>query len=165
MTHFKSQAFYFLITASVIFSCTTSKNLFNTHFDYVPPDQNLYETIVQADSSFFSAYNTCNLNLEKYADFFSSNIEFYHDQGGLMTSKQAIIDATERYVCGKVKRELVKGSIEVYPIKEYGAVEFGLHKFHNNTEKAGTPSKPGKFMIIWQQTDKGWKITRVVSLH
>jgi hypothetical protein len=42
-------------------------------------------------------------------------------------------------ICGKVTRELVKGSIEVYPIKDYGAVEIGLHKFHNNQNE--TPSK------------------------
>jgi hypothetical protein len=114
---------------------------------------------------FFEAYNTCNLNLGKYAAFFSENIEFYHDQGGLMTSKQDIVDATKRNVCGKVTRELVKGSIEVYPIKNFGAIEMGLHKFHNNQEPIGTPSKIGKFIIFWQHINSEWKITKVISLH
>jgi hypothetical protein len=48
-----------------------------------------------------------------------------------MTSKRGILDATEKNLC-KVSRGMVKGSIEVYPIKDYGAVEIGLHKFHNN---------------------------------
>ncbi len=82
-----------------------------------------------------------------------------------MTSKQDIIDATKRNICGKVTRELVKGSIEVYPIKDFGAVEIGLHKFHNNQEPVGTPSKVGRFMLIWENKNNEWKIRRVVSLH
>ncbi len=131
---------------------------------YKPDDQKLFDNIVYQDSVFFEAYNTCNVHLERYGTFFSDSIEFYHDQGGLMTSKQAIIDATKRNICGKVTRELVKNSIEVYPVKDYGAVEIGYHKFHNNTEKPGTPSNPGRFVIVWQHKNNEWKITRVISL-
>ena len=66
---------------------------------------------------------------------------------------------------GKVFRELKKGSIEVYPIANYGAIEIGFHRFHNNTEKETKPGRFGKFIVIWQHADKEWKITRVVSLH
>ena len=134
-------------------------------YHYKPDDQKLYNTIVYMDSVFFTAYNTCNVNLEKYASFYSDSIEFYHDKGGVMTSKQDIIDATKKNICGKVTRELVTGSIEVYPIKDYGAIEMGLHKFHNNQEKEIKPSAVGKFVIIWQYKNKEWRITRVISLH
>ena len=148
-----------------IFSgCSVANNTVKTGF-YKPEDPKLYATIVRLDSAFFAAYNTCDNNLAKYGAFYSDSIEFYHDQGGLMTSKQAIIDATKRNVCGKVTRELVKGSIEVYPIHNYGAVEVGFHKFHNNTEKPGTPSRIGRFVITWQHKNNEWKITRVISLH
>ena len=113
---------------------STKNNTYRLTKNYKPDDQQLYHTIVQLDSSFFGAYNTCETNLDQYGSFFSDNIEFYHDQGGLMTSKQDIIEATKRNICGKVTRELVKGSIEVYPIKGFGAVEIGLHKFHNNQQ-------------------------------
>jgi Domain of unknown function (DUF4440) len=153
----------FLLTAVCFISaCSTAKN---TIVNYKPDNKKLYDTIVHLDSVFFEAYNTCNINLDKYGTFFSDSIEFYHDKGGLMTSKQDIIEATKRNVCGKVSRELVKGSIEVYPINNYGAVEIGFHKFHNNTEKEGTPSAAGRFVIIWQNKNKEWKITRVISLH
>ena len=123
----------------------------------------MYNTIVNLDSIFFDAYNNCSIDVQ--SAFYSDSIEFYHDQGGLTTSKQDILDATKKNICGKVTRELVKGSIEVYPIKGYGAVEMGSHKFHNNTEKENTPSKIGKFVIIWQHKNNLWKITRVISLH
>jgi len=155
-----------LVVVTVFLSCANSKKMsYQLTKNYKPDNQQLYDTIVKLDSLFFNAYNTCSLNLDKYASFFSDNIEFYHDQGGLMTSKQDMIAATQKNVCGKVTRELVKGSIEVYPISYYGAIEIGLHKFHNNQEPVGTPSRVGRFMIIWENKNKAWKITRVVSLH
>jgi ketosteroid isomerase-like protein len=123
----------------------------------------LYETIKNRDSVFFSAYNRCDL--ETQAAMLSDNVEFYHDQGGLSTSKQDILEKTKENICGKVSRELVVGSIEVYPIKDYGAVEIGMHKFHNNQEASGTPSNASKFIVIWQQQNNNWQMARVISLH
>lgn len=147
-------------------SCApTQKNQYQLTKNYQPDDQQLYNTIVQLDSLFFDAYNNCSTKLDYYAGFYADSTEFYHDQGGLMTSKKQMVDATEKNICGKVTRELIKGSIEVYPIKGYGAVEIGLHKFINNQEPVGTKFRVGRFMIIWHQENNQWKIKRVVSLH
>jgi hypothetical protein len=132
---------------------------------YQPDDQKLHDTIAYLDSVFFAAYNTCALNLKEYASFYADSLEFYHDKNGLMASKQEVVNSTKKYVCGKVTRELVKGSIEVYPIKGYGAIEMGFHRFNNNTEPVGTPSHASKFIIFWQHRNQRWKITKVVSLH
>jgi hypothetical protein len=134
-------------------------------YTYKPDDQKLYDTITHLDSVFFAAYNNCTLLLDKYAAFYSDSLEFYHDKGGLSTSKQEVVDGTKKNICGKVTRELVKGSVEVYPIPGYGAVEMGLHMFHNNQEKQTGPPKVSKFIIFWKQINKKWKITKVVSLH
>lgn len=123
---------------------------------------NLYQTIINLDSTFFAAYNNCDIN--KQIEFYSDSIEFYHDQGGLMTSKKDLIEATKKNICGKVSRELVKGSIEVSPIANYGAVEVGMHIFHNNQEKNQIPH-PCRFIIIWKNHENKWTITRVISLH
>ena len=133
--------------------------------NYKPDDPILYDTIVKLDSIFFSAYNSCLVNLDKYASFYSDSIEFYHDKGGLSRSKVEIVEATKKNMCGKVTRELVKGSIEVYPINGYGAVEIGLHIFHNNQEPPPKNPKVGRFVLIWEHTIDGWKISRVISLH
>jgi hypothetical protein len=122
----------------------------------------LYLTIVQQDSIFFIAYNTCDMN--KQQEMYADSIEFYHDKGGLSTSKKEILDATRKNICGKVTRELVKGSIEVYPIPGYGAVELGMHMFHNNQEP-NQIAHPSKFVIIWKKKNNHWLITRVISLH
>jgi len=155
--------FTFLFVIISFLSCNAKKeNDVNVIGKYTPDNKELYTTIVNMDALFFNAYNNCDL--EKQASIYSDDIEFYHDTGGLMTSKQDIIDGTEKNICGKVTRELVKGSIEVYPIKDYGAVEIGYHKFHNNQEP-DAPSHPSKFIIMWQNINNEWKITKVISLH
>jgi hypothetical protein len=95
----------------------------------------------------------------------ADTIEFYHDKGGLTTSIIDFMQSIKNNICGKVTRQPVPGSIEVYPIHNYGAVEIGYHRFFNSKEPANGYSKPDKYIIIWQQKKEGWKITRVVSLH
>tara|TARA_R100001369_G_scaffold29172_4_gene52730 strand:- start:219147 stop:219641 length:495 start_codon:yes stop_codon:yes gene_type:complete len=148
----------------LISSCSSSKNIEKITIDkYIPDDAELYAEIVKMDAQFFGAYNSCDLKMQK--NLYAEDIEFFHDQGGLMTSKQDILDATEKNICGKVTRHLVPGSIEVYPIKDFGAIEFGEHTFKNNQESADTPSQIGKFVIFWKKKDSNWEITKVVSLH
>jgi hypothetical protein len=122
----------------------------------------LYRTIVKLDSTFFQAYNNCDLATQER--FYSDSIEFFHDKSGLETSKKNILASTKKYICGKVTRELVKGSIEVSPLPGYGAVELGEHMFHNNQEKNNTPHA-SKFVIIWRNNNSKWTITKVISLH
>lgn len=153
-----------LLSLLLISGCTTKEVDKTVPLNkFTPDDPELYNTIVQMDSIFFNAYNNCDL--DKQAEIYSDSIEFFHDQGGLMTSKKELLDGTEKYICGKVTRELVQGSIEVYPIKGYGAVEVGFHKFHNNQEEAETPSKIGRFVIVWKAKNDTWEITKVISLH
>ncbi len=121
----------------------------------------LYNKVVELDSIFFQAYNNCDL--AKQAAFYSDSIEFFHDKSGLSTSKKDILENTKKYICGKVTRTVVKGSIEVSPIPGYGAVELGSHTFYNNVEN--TTSNPSKFVIIWKNTNGNWTITKVISLH
>jgi len=131
---------------------------------FKPDDQTLYDTIVHLDSVFFGAYNTCAVHLQEYSDFYADNLEFYHDKGGFSTSKEDVVAATKRNICGKVTRELVPGSVEVYPIANFGAIEIGFHKFHNSQEPNAV-AHPGRFVMVWHRTEAGWKISRVISLH
>jgi hypothetical protein len=144
-------------------SCSSVKKAAaDTQPKYEIKDQELYNQIVAMDKTFFDAYNTCDL--DKQATIYADDIEFYHDLSGLSTSKQDILDGTKKNICGKVTRELVAGTIEVYPIKNYGAVEIGYHKFHNNQEPNAV-SHPSKFIIMWHFSNNEWKINKVVSLH
>ncbi len=123
----------------------------------------LLKTISDLDSQLFDAYNRCDL--EKLGSFFTEDLEFYHDQTGLSLGRQAMVDAVRQNICGKVRRELVPGSLEVYPIKSYGAVEIGSHRFCDSRKHktCGEDGGDAKFVMLWQQKDGAWKITRVIS--
>jgi len=129
---------------------------------YKPESQELYNTIVHMDSVYFNAYNACDM--DKQAAIYADSIEFYHDGSGLETSKKKLLAAIKENICGKVTRVLVKGSIEVYQIPNFGAVEIGLHRFINHAENNNL-SRPDKFIIIWRNSNDKWQITRVISLH
>ena len=75
------------------------------------------------------------------------------------------MEAVKKNICGKVTRELLQGSIEVYEIKGYGAVQIGFHGFHNNQEKETGPTHFSKFIQLWRFDNNSWKLTRVISLH
>lgn len=124
----------------------------------------LFDTVAAQDKRLFDAYNSCDL--KTLGDVVSEDLEFYHDQTGLARGRAAFIDAIKTNICGKTRRELVPGSLEVYPLKTYGAVEVGDHVFCSVKKISDCdPVKSGmaKFTMLWQQTDAGWKLTRVIS--
>ncbi|HEX7847341.1 MAG TPA: nuclear transport factor 2 family protein [Chitinophagaceae bacterium] len=129
---------------------------------YKPDSEELYQTLKTLDSIYWQAYNSCDM--ETQAGFFSDSIEFYHDKGGLSTSKPQILEAIKNNVCGKVTRIEVPGNLEVYPIKDFGAVVMGVHKFFNK-EEPNAPSHPGRYIGVWQQMNGQWKMKRIISLH
>jgi ketosteroid isomerase-like protein len=121
----------------------------------------LFQTIQKLDTELFAAYNNCDL--AKLGSMVSDDLEFYHDQTGLAVGKQVFLEAIQKNICGKVRRDLVAGSLEVYPLKGFGAVEIGVHRFHHpghdDTEGVGE----AKFVQIWQNKDGVWRVTRVIS--
>lgn len=123
-----------------------------------------YKTIQKLDSEFFEAYNTCTENLDKHASFYAEELEFFHDKGGLVTSKTDLIASIKKNICGKVTRELVPNSIELHEIPNYGFVQIGYHKFFNK-EEPNAISKPSKFIVFWKYLNKELKVAKVVSLH
>ncbi|WP_263409724.1 nuclear transport factor 2 family protein [Terriglobus tenax] len=120
----------------------------------------LYKTVAALDQKLFHAYNTCDL---KTLDVMvADDLEFYHDQTGLAVGKQPFLEAIRNNICGKVTRELVSASLEVHPLKTYGAVEIGVHRFLHPNDPTNPPGE-GKFVMLWQQKGDVWKLTRVIS--
>jgi Domain of unknown function (DUF4440) len=121
----------------------------------------LFQTIAAFDTALFDAANHCDL--DKLGTFFSDDLEFYHDQSGLSVGKQDFLEKSKNNICGKVIRELVPGSLEVYPLKGFGAVEIGIHRFHHPGHDDTMAIGEAKFIHIWQYKDGVWKISRVIS--
>ena len=128
-----------------------------------PPADALQATILEQDAAVFDAFNRCAdaAQLERHAAYFAEDVEFYHDTGGVTWTRADMLANTSKYVCGHFTRELVPGSASVFPIKDFGAIERGSHRFCQLD--TGQCEGEADFVIVWQQTDAGWKITRVLS--
>ncbi len=128
-----------------------------------PVSPELYRTIARLDSAMFVAFN--QHDAEKLQTYFADDLEFYHDKGGLSDFKQTIDAFRRMFEQNKttgLNRQLVPGTLEVFPIKGYGAVETYLHRFchvENGRDDCGT----FKNMMVWRLKDGRWQITRVVS--
>jgi Domain of unknown function (DUF4440) len=124
----------------------------------VPPDP-LFQTIQSLDTKLFDAYNHCDLT--PLASLVFEDLEFYHDKTGLARGRQPFIDSIKNNICGKVTRELVRGTLQVYPLAHYGAVEIGTHRFHHpgHDDEVGE----AQFITLWQNKGDTWQVTRVIS--
>ncbi len=124
--------------------------------------QTIFKTISSLDKQVFDAVDRCDMKTE--ASFWAEDAEFYHDKNGLLVGGPQIVEAIKNNLCGKVKRELVPGTLEVYPLAGYGAVEIGVHRFLHPWEQDHGAVGEAKFIHIWQHKDGMWKITRVISI-
>ena len=129
--------------------------------DAIKSDAELTSAISALDTQLFDAYNNCDL--DKLGSMVVDDLEFYHDKTGLMVGKQPFLVAIKNNICGKVRRELVKGSLEVYPLKGFGAVEMCVHRFTHPKSVDPGPGGEAKSVMLWQQKDGAWTLTRVIS--
>lgn len=120
----------------------------------------LFATVAALDTKLFDAYNHCDLTT--MGAMVTDDLEFYHDKTGLAVGKQPFVEAIKNNICGKTQRTLVPGSMEVYPLKGYGAVEIGVHRFSHPGHPEFDPGE-AKFITVWQNKDGVWKISREIS--
>jgi len=128
-----------------------------------PASTEIYNEIARMDSVMFDAFNAHDL--EKLKVTFSETLEFYHDKGGLAGYEQTMNNFKSLFENNKntgLRRDIVKGSLEVYPIKDYGAVEICLHRFCH-VENGKNDCSVFKNIMIWQNRNGTWKVTRVIS--
>ena len=151
--HLKKSLVFCLLVFSVLFVPPSHAQT------SVEPDP-LFKTIKSLDTKLFDAYNHCDLTT--LGAMVSDDLEFYHDQTGLSVGKAPFLLAIKQNICGKVERALLTDTLEVYPLKGYGAVEIGIHRFHH-------PGRPedgmgdARFVTLWQNKNGEWKVTRVIS--
>jgi ketosteroid isomerase-like protein len=140
-------------TISAIAQSPTPSQLSGSH--------ELFETIARMDAKFFEAFNAHNL--DGMMEMFADDLEFYQDNDGVSNYQQSKDDFTKMLASvPDIRRELVKESLEVYPIKDYGAIEIGIHRFchkEHGKEECGS----FKFVHVWRKTGDSWKISRIIS--
>jgi ketosteroid isomerase-like protein len=130
-----------------------------------------FDEVVAADQALFSAFfDRCDM--ETLAKMVTDDFEMFHDKNGYMTkSGKEFLDGIKA-TCARQKtgedyrarRELVPGTLKVYPLDNYGAIETGVHRFYQLL-----PGKPEKlvevsqFTHVWKKEEGVWKLARALS--
>ena len=130
----------------------------------------LYYLLKTKDSLMFElSYNQLDTSiLEELA---TDDIEFYHDQGGASYTKKDFIDGMKGLgtLSYKARRELVKGSTQVFPMhkngKLYAAILKGEHAFYAKepNDKPEYLTSTAKYTVLWILVDDEWKMSRIFS--
>ena len=130
--------------------------------DAIPSDAApLRELVAGLDRKMFDAYNAHDV--AGLMAMFADDLEFFHDKGGLLNHEQVTAGFTNVFANNKdIRRELVADSLEVYPVKGYGAIETGAHRFCH-TENAQPVCGTFRFVQVWRFKDGAWTVTRELS--
>lgn len=126
-------------------------------------EANLEDRMKVLDAELFESFNNCQIpeELEKHASYFSPDVEFYHDNGGVTWDRDSMISNTKKNACGNYTRKLVTGSFKAYPINGFGAITEGVHIFcQTKTEKC---EGKADFVMVWRNENNKWEITRALS--
>jgi ketosteroid isomerase-like protein len=126
-----------------------------------PESTAIMESIAAMDAKMFKAFNAHDVDM--LMSMFADDLEFYHDKGGLTNYQQTREGFTKMFGNSPdIIRTIVPHSMKVYPIKDYGAIELGTHRFcHKENGKDDCGNFP--FVMIWKKVGDSWKVSRVVS--
>ena len=130
--------------------------------DKITSQVELDKAITALDTQLFDAYNHCDL--AKFASLVDENVEFYHDQGGMTLGREKLTESIKNNICtGDTQRVLVPGTLKIYYMKGYGAIEMGVHRFQHPKTEAVNGTGEASFVNLWHYQDGAWKLTRALS--
>jgi len=133
-------------------------------------DEEVEAAVLARDAQFWEAFNRCDFAAME--GFFTADVEFYHDQGGVSPDRASVMEATKRGVCSatgpRVRREAVPGSVRVFAMRDgqtvYGAVFSGDHRFY--VRSGGEPERLtgiARFTHLWLLRGDTWEMARILS--
>lgn len=135
-------------------------------------DEQLSAIILAKDKQFWTDYNQCSI--DSFKAFFTPDVEFYHDKGGITLGVDNLLDTMKRNLCGaggdRLRREAVPDTAKVFPLRNgnqvYGAILSGEHVFYvRSPGKAEFLDGRANFTHLWLKKDGDFKIARVLSFN
>lgn len=131
----------------------------------------LVEAVNRADQALFEAvFDTCDT--DALAKMVTEDLEFFHDKHGLSSTSGEEFVTAIRGKCQRQRdgedflsrREIVPESVRVYPLKDYGAIQVGEHRFYAVVAgKSDRLVETGRFTMVWHDDNGTWRLARVLS--
>jgi hypothetical protein len=130
----------------------------------------VFEAIRKNDSLLFQeGFNKCDM--KQFDKLLDINFEFYHDVNGITRSKKDFMEGIREGLCKlpyRARRELVPGSLEVYPLRDkgklYAAIQMGRHKFFAlEKDKPEYQTSEAKFTHLWKLEKGQWVLISGLS--
>jgi Domain of unknown function (DUF4440) len=140
----------FLLLAAVHSNAQSSKRQLKS--------DTLKTEILKMDSLFFSVGFNLN-DTVIYKNILSDSMEFYDDRDGLNLSKENEIKFIVEKSHWTHNMTRVLKSTTISRLGNFGALQRGEHEFVRNGIIIGS----AKFIHIWERTDHGWKLKRIIS--
>lgn len=140
----------------------TSANLNRPSELFVTQTQStLKDSILTQDSLLFAAFNQRDFN--KFTAFFAMDLEVFQDNIGVRTYKESMAAFSGLFAAQTdLTRKPILTSVEVYPIKGFGAIQTGEHSFCH-TENGKLECSTFKFVHIWKRINGKWMISRIIT--
>lgn len=130
--------------------------------DQIKNQAELDSAVTALDKELFDAYNHCDL--KTFESLLADDVEFYHDQGGVTLGKEKLTESVKNNICtGDTQRVLVAGTLKIYYMQGYGAIETGVHRFLHPRTEAVNGTGEASFFTLWRYKDGEWKVTRAFS--
>lgn len=128
----------------------------------LPTDPDALRAVVlDLDRRMFAAYDAHDV--DALMAWFAPELEFFHDTGGLANWAQVKAGFASVFANNPdIRRELVPGSTRVYPVRDYGAIQIGRHRFCH-TENGRPDCGEFEFVQVWRLRDGRWQVTRELS--
>ena len=131
----------------------------------------LVDAITRADGALFdAAFDRCDA--AKVRALVTDDLEFHHDRGGLVADSGERFADVIRQQCERrrrgeepaSRRELVPGTLAVYPVGDTGALETGVHRFYERDANGGEKLVgAARFLHVWRNDHGTWRVARVAS--
>ena len=137
----------------------------------VPTGAELTRSLAAVDADFFTLF-FLGCDPPRLTTMVTADLEFYHDQAGVVATSGAAFVADYAKNCEarkapdawRSRRELVPETLRVDPVPGYGAIEYGEHRFYER--KGDGPERLAGFAVftmLWKLDAGAWKLARVMS--
>ena len=133
--------------------------------------EELTAAIVARDAEFFQiVFDACDP--VRVRAMLTPDFEMYHDKGGVIArSAEDFIkvytrDCEARQTPGswRSRRALLQQTLIVDPVPGFGAIAAGEHLFYERRGNGPeTLAGRAKFTHLWEESDTGWRLSRVMS--